>query len=251
MTDRSGVHLLDARGPEGLRLYAIGDVHGRLDLLSALHERIGEEIAQEKPADWRIVHLGDYCDRGPDTRGTLDFLVRRMGEDGRIVSLAGNHDVGFLDFLNNADRDSLFARFGGVQTAQSYGVRLDASTQATIRHGQIELAQALPPSHLDFLGTLKRSVSFGDYFFCHAGIRPGVPLDRQDPDDLVWIRRDFLDYPGLHPKIIVHGHTITQAAELMPNRVNVDTGAYHTGELTAFVVEGATRRLLSVVGSGR
>jgi len=251
VTYQNGIHLLDARGPEGLRLYAIGDVHGRLDLLSALHERIAGEIAQDQPDDWRIIHLGDYCDRGPDTRGTIEFLIRRMGEDDRILALAGNHDIGFLDFLGDADRDSLFVRFGGVQTAQSYGVSLDASTPATLRHGQLELGQALPTSHLEFLGDLKRSVAFGDYFFCHAGIRPGVPLDRQDEDDLVWIRRDFLDYPGLHPKIIVHGHTITPVAELMPNRVNIDTGAYHTGELTAFVVEGSTRRLLSVVGSGR
>lgn len=242
----NGIHYLDARGPEGLRIYAIGDVHGRLDLLGALHARIAEEIDADRPDDWRVIHLGDYCDRGPDSRGVLDLLVEATARDQRMLALVGNHDIGFLDFLDAPDQRSLFARFGGLQTCGSYGVALDISSRDSVMESHAALLRAVPQSHVDFMRSRGFSLSFGDFFFCHAGIRPQVALDKQVPEDLMWIRRDFLDYDGLHPKVIVHGHTISPAAELMPNRVNVDTGAYASGELTAFVVEGASKRILSV-----
>jgi serine/threonine protein phosphatase 1 len=222
-----GIHFLDARGPEGMRIYAMGDVHGRADLLKLMHERIEAEIARDKPADWRIIHLGDYVDRGTDSKAVLDFLVAAHRRDERIVSLAGNHDVGFLEFLDKPDPATLFARFGGAETAQSYGVTLDCS-------------------HVAFLRALPFSATMGDFFFCHAGIRPEVALDKQAAEDLIWIRADFLDYRALHPKIIVHGHTPFAEPEILPNRVNVDTLAYRSGVLTALVVEGAEKRMLSV-----
>lgn len=237
------MHYLDARGPEGLRIYAIGDVHGRCDLLEAMHGLIGEEIARDSVGDWRIVHLGDYVDRGPDSRGVLAFLAERAG-DARIVSLLGNHDAGMLAFLATADHDGLFARHGGVETARSYGAELDFSSAVAALRGARELARAVPASHVVFLRDLQRSVAFGDFFFCHAGIRPGVPLDEQDPEDLIWIRGPFHNWPLPHPKVIVHGHTPHHRPEVLPNRVNVDTLAFETGRLTALVIDGKDKRFI-------
>jgi serine/threonine protein phosphatase 1 len=170
----AGIHFLDAKGPDGIRVYAVGDVHGRRDLIEAMHDRIGEEIARDGVADWRIVHLGDYVDRGPDTAGVLDFLTSRIAGEPRIVALAGNHDVALVDFLAHGDRTQMFRRFGGNDTARSYGTHVDFATAATAEAGRQALARAMPQAHLDFLSGLPRAVAFGDFFFCHAGIRPGV-----------------------------------------------------------------------------
>lgn len=242
----TGVHFLDAKGPEGIRIYAIGDVHGHLELLTEMHARIAEEIGRDNPADWRIIHLGDLVDRGPDSRGVIEYLMAATARDNRIVVLTGNHDAAFLDFLAEPDPESLFARHGGVETAGSYGVVLRTGDSAALRASHSELARAVPDSHQRFLRSLPRSASFGDFFFCHAGIRPGIALDRQDPQDLIWIRNEFLNYPGLHPKVVVHGHTPQAEPEVMANRVNVDTGVYYSGALTALVIDGAEKRLISV-----
>lgn len=241
----SGISFSDARGPQGIVVYAIGDVHGRLDLLTAMHARIAAD-AIRRGGDWRIVHLGDYVDRGPDSRGVLDLLASRTAADGRVIALAGNHDTGFLDFLENPDPHGLFALYGGVETARSYGVALDLHDAAAFRLACRALDAAVPDSHKTFLGNLKRSVGFGDFFFCHAGIRPGVSLDAQDPQDLIWIRGDFHRHEELYPKVVVHGHTPVRETEILPNRVNLDTGAFASGQLTALVIDGADKQLLSV-----
>lgn len=243
-----GIHFLDAKGPDCIRLYAIGDVHGRRDLLAEMHARIRAEIIREHPPDWRIVHLGDYVDRGPDAKGVLDLLIAAVQADRRVVMLAGNHDLGFLEFLAKPDPEGLFARFGGVQTAHSYGVELHPDDMDRFRDAAAKLVGQVPPKHLAFLRDLEFSCAFGDFFFCHAGIRPGIPLDRQDEMDLIWIRDTFLLWPHLHPKVIVHGHTPTAEPEIRANRVNIDTGAYSTGRLTALVIDGPRKRLMSVVG---
>lgn len=242
----TSMHYLDSKGPVGLRIYAIGDIHGHLELLSAMHARIAEEIARDKPHDWRIIHLGDLVDRGPDSKGVIDFLIAATAQDSRNIVLTGNHDVGFLDFLAYPDPEGLFARNGGIETALSYGVKLKMEDHAALREGHAQLVRAVPDSHLRFLRMLPYSASFGDFFFCHAGIRPGVALEQQNPHDLIWIRGEFLNYPGLHPKVVVHGHTPQAEAEVMPNRVNVDTGVYYSGALTAFVIDGAEKRLISL-----
>jgi len=247
---QSGIHFLDAKGPDGLRLYAIGDVHGRFDLLNAMHEAIAAEIERDRPADWRIIHLGDYVDRGPDSKGVLDFLSERSVTNPRIVTLAGNHDVGFIDFLDVPDERGLFANWGGDATARSYGVEADFRDPLRLSYGHVALVRAVPARHRRFLEQLAFSAEFGDFFFCHAGIRPGVALDRQSKDDLIWIRDRFLDHPGLHPKVVVHGHTPHYEAQVLANRVNVDTLAYQSGALTAFVVDGTEKRILNVRGLG-
>ena len=245
-----GIHLMDAAGPAGTRIYAIGDVHGRLDLLREMHARIGEEIERDAPDDWRVVHVGDYIDRGPDSKGVIDFLIAAIGADSRHIALAGNHDAGLVEFLSMPDKEGLFARHGGRQTAMSYGVEADFSSQRLARQAADALLAAMPASHVNFLTTLQRSVTFGDFFFCHAGIRPGVPLALQNPEDLIWIREKFLNSPLLHEKVVVHGHTPSQTPEIMPNRVNVDTAAFSTGVLTALSIDGTRKRILQI-GEGR
>jgi len=239
----TGISFHDARGPENTVVYAIGDVHGRLDLLQKMHDAIA---AETRGRDWRIVHLGDYVDRGPESAGVIDLLADRMAADGRVISLAGNHDLGFLDFLAVPEPAGLFASYGGVQTAQSYGVTLDLNDARGFGSSAAALTRAVPRSHRDFLGALRFSVVLGDFFFCHAGIRPGIPLDAQDRQDLIWIRGDFHRYRELHPKVVVHGHTPVPEPEVLPNRVNVDTGAYYSSRLTALVIDGAKKRVLTV-----
>jgi serine/threonine protein phosphatase 1 len=238
------VHYLEAAGPEGTRLYAIGDVHGRLDLLARMHDMIAAEIERDRPADWRVIHLGDYVDRGPDSAGVLDLLARRSADDPRILAVVGNHDLGFLDFLAVPRADGLFASHGGADTARSYGVAIDFRDPVALAAGWTELGSAVPEVHREYLAGLPYSLTFGDFFFCHAGIRPGVPLAEQSPEDLVWIRQAFHGWAQLHPKVIVHGHTPSAEPEVLGNRVNVDTAAFQTGRLTALVIDGTTKRFL-------
>ncbi len=244
-----GVHFLDASGPTSMRIYAIGDVHGRLDLLRAMHDRIAGDLDRHRPADWRIIHLGDYTDRGPDSKGVLDFLIAARGRDERVISLAGNHDLGLLEFLAKPDAHGLFANNGGQQTARSYGVELDFSMPSAMAAGAAALRSAVPATHIEFIRSLPRSIAFGDFFFCHAGIRPGVALDRQSPEDLIWIRQEFLGHPSLHEKIVVHGHTPFHEPEVMSNRINVDTGAFRLGILSAVIIDGEEKTLMDVRGA--
>lgn len=236
-----------ARGPDKLRVYAIGDVHGRLDLLQAMHRRILAENEKSPPFDWVIVHLGDYVDRGFQSRGVLDLLVNLQKKTHRMLALAGNHDIGLLEFLNTGDAYGLFALNGGRQTALSYGININFYDPDSVAAGRKALAAAIPPSHIEFLRGLRRSMVFGDFFFCHAGIRPGVDLDRQDPEDLIWIRWEFLENPHLHPKVIVHGHTPVSDVEVRPNRVNLDTGAYASGRLSAIAIDADRKFFLEAV----
>lgn len=242
-----GIHFDAARAPEGMRLYAIGDVHGRLDLLASMHRAIAAEIERDRPADWRIVHLGDYVDRGPESSGVLDFLVAARERDARIVCLAGNHELGFLEFLDRPSENSLFVRYGGIETARSYGIDL---LSGPIELGRRALIAALPATHAGFLRSLALSFEAGDFYLCHAGIRPGVPVDRQEAHDLVWIRDEFLTCEALHPKVIVHGHTPGMQADIRPNRVNLDSYAWSTGRLSALAVEGRRKRLLTATPEG-
>ncbi len=244
MNGPQGIHFKDAAAPEGVRLYAIGDVHGCRDLLAAMFEKMDDEIARDGVTDWRIILLGDYCDRGPDTRGVIDLILERQAADSRLITLAGNHDDGIVEFLQTAGGDSLFTDCGGDATALSYGVVLDTRTPGTLRIARDGLAAAMPEMHLAFFSGLPSSAAFGDFFFCHAGIRPGIPLAEQSRRDLVWIRNAFLDFEALHPKVIVHGHTPARAPEVLANRVNVDTGAVFSGRLTALVVDGRDKRLI-------
>ncbi|MHC1549985.1 metallophosphoesterase [Phyllobacterium sp. K27] len=233
-----------ARGPDKLRIYAIGDVHGRLDLLQEMHRLIHMENLKSPPFDWVVVHLGDYVDRGLQSCGVIDFLIDGQRKNHRMLALAGNHDVGFVDFLETGDTYGLFARHGGRQTGLSYGVNINFSSDLSLASGREALKTAVPVAHVDFLRRLPRSMFFGDFFFCHAGIRPGIELEQQDPEDLIWIRSPFLDDARPHSKVIVHGHTPVTEVEIRPNRINLDTGAYASGRLSAIMIDGLSKTFL-------
>ncbi len=239
-----GVTYDDAATPDGMRIYAIGDIHGRADCLTDLLAKIEAEIARDRPADWRVVYLGDYVDRGPESARVLETLAARVEADPRNIALEGNHDKVFAGFLADPTNWHQFADFDGAATARSYGVQIDFRDDRTVLRGQRELLAVVPQTHLAFLNGLRLSVNFGDFFFCHAGIRPGVPLDRQVEHDLIWIRGEFLDHRGLHPKLVIHAHTPNHEPEILANRVNLDTCAFATGRLTSMVMEGRTKRFM-------
>jgi serine/threonine protein phosphatase 1 len=230
--------------PEGLRVYAVGDIHGCMRQLDRLRELIAED-ARSAGAEKSIVYLGDYVDRGPDSRGVIERLLQPL-PGFHSVHLRGNHDQTFMDFLHDPLCYLEWKGFGAPETLMSYGVlpprfeNDEALTQA-----RDELLHAMPPAHRRFFETLSYSVTYGDYFFTHAGVRPGLGLDKQVPEDLMWIREDFLNSGVDFGKIIVHGHTPMEEPQIRPNRIGIDTGVYFTGKLTALVLEGQARRFLS------
>jgi serine/threonine protein phosphatase 1 len=223
--------------PEGVRIYAIGDVHGRADLLDQLFKRIDAHIAAHPVVRPIHVLVGDYIDRGPNSRGVLDRLILR-GRAHEMVSLKGNHETLVLEFLRDPLMLESWSQLGGLETLMSYGLTPSLNTNAVARQ---ELASALravlPKPHLNFLGTLPLSFSCGGYFFVHAGVRPRIPLDQQREEDLLWIRNEFLLYEEEFGKIIVHGHTPVRDIDIRSNRINIDTGAYATGKLSCLVME--------------
>lgn len=225
------------RLPEGVRIYAFGDIHGRADLLKDMLGVIDADVARN-PVDRPIeVFLGDYVDRGPFSSQTLDLLVERS-QTRETVFLKGNHEAYFLEVLRNSSNFDAWRQFGGLQTLMSYGIR--PSINPTTEE-QIELIATLnnliPQSHLNFLNGLKRSFTCGDFFFVHAGVRPGIPLVEQQEADLLWIRNEFLQSDENFGKYIVHGHTPVREPDIRPNRINIDTGAYATGNLTLLSIQ--------------
>ena len=234
--------------PAGLRIYAIGDVHGCLAPLERLHAKIADDLARHPVADHRIVLCGDYVDRGPDSAGVVSYLIAAQHTDPHIQCLYGNHEDEVLGFLEDPHRWApVWLQYGGAETLASYGIG-QAELEAVI--GDVDalrdrFADALPADHLSFLRDLPRSLRFGDYLFVHAGIRPGVALDRQDPHDLIWIRGPFLSDVRDHGAVVVHGHTPVDMPEVKPNRINIDSGAVYGGPLTCLVVEGTEIRFLT------
>ncbi len=226
------------RLPEGVRIYAIGDVHGRVDLLDRLLSRIDAHIAKHPVV--RPIHIlvGDYIDRGPASREVLDLLIN-SAQGREMVFLRGNHDIFIANFLQNPAVFRDWSKIGGLETLMSYGVQptidADAAKQNELARA---LEHALPPAHRNFLGGLISSFTCGGYFFAHAGVRPGIPLTKQSDDDLLWIRDEFLLHEDDFGKIVVHGHTPVRELDIRPNRINIDTGAYATGRLTCLILEG-------------
>jgi len=236
------------RVPAGERVYAIGDVHGRLDLLKRLLGRIREDAAQAKSLRKSLVYLGDYVDRGPESKGVIDLLLSRPMKDAGFeeIPLMGNHEDILLQFLADVRVGPHWFAYGGMATLESYGVRpprLMAAEEDLVR-AQRELAAKIPLAHLEFLRRMKLKHEEGDYLFVHAGLRPGVALDQQIGQDLMWIRDEFLQSNADFGKLVVHGHTIAEEPQVKANRIGIDTGAYATGVLTALVLEGNERRFL-------
>jgi len=236
-----------ARVPDGQRVYAIGDIHGRLDLLEKLHHSILED-AQEALASGltvTLVYLGDYIDRGPQSKGVVDCMVGDWPSYINPVFLRGNHEATLLNFLEDPNVLNAWRNFGGVEALHSYGVDVSVLREAggfeTI---QRDFKALLPLDHLRFYQNLQTTAIIGGYFFVHAGIRPGVSLDEQKEEDLLWIREEFLESNRFHGKVIVHGHSPSEQPEIWSNRINIDTGAYLTNRLTCLVLQGEEQRCI-------
>jgi serine/threonine protein phosphatase 1 len=226
------------RLPDGVRIYAMSDIHGCVDLLNHMFTVIDANLAVVKPSVRAIhVFLGDYVDRGPDSRRTLDLLIQR-GRQHEVVFLKGNHEALMLEALEDPLKLQEWKQFGGLQTMMSYGLRPSlGSDQAE----QIDLMRAfrnvVPENHRRFLNELDLVFSCGDFFFVHAGVRPGVPLDEQKEEDLLWIRDEFLQSDENFGKFVIHGHTPVERPDFRSYRGNIDTGAYATGNLTLLVMQ--------------
>jgi serine/threonine protein phosphatase 1 len=233
--------------PDATRIYAIGDIHGRADLLDQLHEMILADAASLPDGVRKvIIYLGDYVDRGMDSKGVIDRLVAEPVPGFERVLIKGNHEDAFLKFMVEPEFGRDWKYYGGLETLMSYGVKglpLKDEPDAFVA-ARDELRGLMPEAHLRFLNSLQLSHDEGDYFFAHAGVRPGCPLEDQSGDDLMWIREEFLQSDAPFGKLVVHGHTPEEQPVVKRNRIGIDTGAYITGTLTALVLEGGSRRFL-------
>lgn len=232
--------------PAGLRFYAIGDVHGRLDLLQDLIGRIEEDSAARGAADTQIIFLGDLIDRGPNSAGVVDFAMDLARRSPNTRFIMGNHEEVFLRIIDGDDAAfEFFCRIGGLETILSYGVTESDVEQVEDSDLAQQLRARVPPDHISFIRGFADMITAGDYAFVHAGIRPGIALEQQNVQDLHWIREPFLTHAHAFERIIVHGHSITASVEERPNRIGIDTGAYETGCLTALGLQGSERWQLS------
>ncbi|MDB5406837.1 MAG: serine/threonine protein phosphatase [Rhodospirillales bacterium] len=223
------------RTPPGSRIYAIGDIHGRLDLLRAINQLIHEDAYAHQAPRNVAVYLGDYIDRGDTSCAVIDWLIDQPLPGFEQVHLLGNHEDSLLQFLTDVHVGPAWLAYGGIATLHSYGVR-PPSTDRDLPRVQDELRDKLPERHLAFLRGLALHHVEGDYAFVHAGLRPGVALDAQVPQDLLWIRDEFLSSNADFGKIVVHGHTIAEQPDVRRNRIGIDTGAFASGTLTSLVL---------------
>jgi len=232
--------------PDGVRVYAIGDIHGRSDLLDRQHTLIEADFTAKSAPVVHLIYLGDYVDRGPDSSGVVERLAKGPSDFVRVSLLRGNHEEMLLRFLKDPSVGPAWWQLGGLETLLSYGIDVSSVLKENGYPGLSEqFNDKVPPHHLTFFAQLMSSITVGDYFFCHAGVAPGIPLEQQKQQDLVWIREKFLDATGDFGKIIVHGHSPVDRPDFRKNRINIDTGAYATGRLTCLVLEGGSRRILS------
>jgi serine/threonine protein phosphatase 1 len=230
--------------PAGCRVYAIGDIHGRADLLECLAEQIWRDVIERPCESVLTIFLGDYVDRGPDSATVIDRLASNNFPTS-FIPLRGNHEAVMLQFLEDESVLDKWRHFGGVETLASYNVEVTEVMRGRgFKAAQDRLRHNLPDLHREFLEQTCLSYTLGEYFFCHAGVRPGVALDQQDPRDLLWIRDEFLGASERFGKTIVHGHNAVPTVEILPNRINADTGAYATNVLTAVVLEGGDSWIL-------
>jgi len=237
------MQLEDAYMSYGMRVYAIGDVHGCLNELKALIKKIDAHEKTAPSPSHKIIFLGDYVDRGPANCEVIDFMCSLSKSNRDCVFLKGNHDQRFEDFCQNPNQyGEEFMRWGGGPTLRDYGVvPHPGESYASMAE---RLNGNMPACHIGFIKNLEFFYSIGDYYFCHAGIRPGVRLAEQSPSDLMWIRNEFIPHAYLYEKIIIHGHTMCDEPEVMPNRINIDTGCYQSGMLTALVLEGNSKTFI-------
>ncbi len=242
LSKKSGEAPARASVPPGHFVAAVGDLHGRLDLLEALWPKIDAASRVSSARRRTLIFVGDYVDRGLQSRELVDRLLEGFaGFD--TVFLKGNHDDTLLQFLTDPTIGDAWRNFGGLETLRSYGIA--HTPEKNWSQTRSEFAAVLPRAHLEFFKNLKLHATIGDYLFVHAGIRPRIPLEDQSETDLLWIRDEFLESPANFGRVVVHGHTPTEKPVVRPNRIGIDTGAYMTGNLTALILEERTRRFLS------
>ena len=230
--------------PAGQRVYAVGDIHGRLDLFEALIATIDADDAERGPAQTTVILLGDLVDRGPDSRGVI-AAARGWAARRTVRMLKGNHEEMFLKSFSSLETLRHFLRYGGKETLLSYPIDARAYQEMSLEALQARLPALVPAADIALMEAMEDSIAIGNYLFVHAGIRPGVALDRQRHSDLRWIREPFIDHEGDHGVVVVHGHTITSEVEELPNRIGIDTGAFMSGRLTALGLEGTGRWYLT------
>ena len=242
----SAASLLAADTELAETIYAIGDIHGRAELLRALMSKIEADV-EETASEARLIFLGDYCDRGLETKAVIDFLLDKRVQSLQPSFLKGNHEETLLAFLSDPKQGPVWAQYGGRETLISYGVRPPRSLSFNEEwiEASDQLQANLPEDHETFFRSLKSSMRVGPYGFAHAGMRPGIPFDQQDERDLLWIRDEFLKSTQDLDVMLIHGHTPVDEAVVGHNRVNVDTGAYYSGCLTAARIDGNSISFIS------
>lgn len=227
-----------ASTPSDTRIYAVGDIHGRADLLDEITTRIDDDIRRRPIAHPVEVYLGDYIDRGSDSRTVLDLLAVRLVTR-HAVCLRGNHEAVMEGFLQDPAILPYWLELGGMQTLESYGVAPHDENEAALDVRR-RFVDAFPRAHELVVQCLRHQFVCGDFLFVHAGIRPDIPIERQDINDLIWIRDEFLDSTKNHERFVVHGHTPVPHPDIRHNRINIDTCAWRTGMLTCVAIEGST-----------
>jgi serine/threonine protein phosphatase 1 len=240
-----------SRVPPGVCIYAVGDIHGRVDLLEQMHRLIAQDAALLTPGTNKVVvYLGDYVDRGLNSREVINLLIRNPLADCQTVHLLGNHDAWLLSFLVDPAIGPTWLRYGGDATTHSYGVRLQGPEDDLRYHEEVQksLRERIPRRHVEFLQSLELSFESGDYLFVHAGVNPTCQLDQQIADDLLWIREPFLSCTHDFGRVVVHGHTVESEPVVRANRIGIDTGACWTGCLTCLVLEEGEFRFLATGG---
>ena len=240
--------------PDGTVVWAVGDIHGRLDLLQPLVEAMIADLDASTAMRKVVVFLGDYIDRGPDSRGVLQTLAGLSAVPGvEWRFLKGNHEQAMMGFLDDPSTGPRWCEYGGDNALRSYGLRVPDLAHRTEAWARVaaDLRHKLTAHEMAFLQNLELSVTLGDYFFSHAGARPGVALDRQAPEDLMWIRQPFLDSRTPFERVVVHGHTPTAVVHADERRIGIDTKAYHSGVLSAVRLEKDARSLLQAIGPRR
>ena len=238
--------------PPATRIYAIGDIHGRLDLLCQMHRMIALDAADLSQGGTAgkvrkvLVYLGDYVDRGSSSRQVIDHLVSEPLPQFDAVYLSGNHEEMMLAFLDDASVGPMWMFNGGDATLLSYGVDPTESGAIENKHQEMQIAlkRNLPRAHIEFMRSLKLYHGEGDYLFVHAGLVPGQPIEDQSAEDLLWIREEFINSETDHGKCVVHGHTIVAEPDIRANRIGIDTGAYFSNTLSCLVLDGSDRRFL-------
>ena len=228
--------------PKDQRIFAIGDVHGRSDLLNCLLDKISRQCQERPLAENHIIFLGDLIDRGPDSCGVIETILNMDPDLAKVHLIKGNHEEIFLSMLDGDTRSArVFCNIGGRETLASYGIDKSLFDEGGLDVLCKRAAASVPAQHQKLLESGLDMLVIGDYLFTHAGTRPGVSISEQKPQDLRWIRSEFLDYEGTFEKIVVHGHSIAVEIQELPHRIGIDTGAYRSGILTALGLEGTNR----------